>query len=364
MQMKLFRPVADFLGADGAMWIAFCFLLGADTACHHPERFTPPPSTGIEILSEYDIPLPDVVGAVGMATNDDGRLFILDSSGPFYLYLIDLNHRAVSQKFGRAGDGPGELSGPESLQLVREPTPHLWVMQANRRLMTSYDITAAPVFSRAQRFESRIPIFGAIMLPSGMVVSGAIRNGGALTAGDSTFHSQRPWGKAPYLPEELPPVLVFNANWAFVAANPKATKIAAVFLFAAEIQVIDTTGTVLRRIRPAKGVGHPNLLSPKFNTTFASLASDIAYLAVAASDSTVVAVYCGCQGRVLRAGTGPTHIQIYRWDGSLIGDVVIPKHITNIAVSRDGHTIYYVANTPEPTVTVLTVGYRPNGEHH
>lgn len=361
--MKPAASAAQRFRRNGTKVAAIFTLLAATTACHHSESARPLRSGDLKILSRYDIPLPDVVDAIGIASNDDGRLFILDSSGPFYLYLVDLNRRAVTGKFARAGEGPGELSGPESLQLVRDPTPHLWIMEPNRRLMIRFDITADPVFSGAVRFESRIPIFKALMLPSGLVVSGAIRNGAALTAGDSTFHSQRPWGKAPYLPEDLPPVLVFDANWAYSAANPQQSKVATAFKFAAEIQIIDSTGRTLNRIFIPNGVGHPNIVSPRFNTNFVNDTSDIAYLAIAASDSTIVAVYCGCHGRLRYAEAGPLQVQIYRWDGTLVGTDTVNKHITSVAVSPDGHTVYYVANSPDPTLTVLNVRFQSNEIH-
>lgn len=342
--------------------LSITLLLLSAGACAHPDQKHLTSPSAIEVLSEYQIALPEIDGVRGMAIPDTERLYILDSDGPYYLHVVDLRRRMEVQKFGREGEGPGELAGPESLQLVQQPTPHIWVMQANRRLMSSYDIADKPLFREAVRFESRTPIMKALMLRSGMVVSGAIRNGGALTAGDSTFHRQRPWGAAPYRPEELSPVQVFDANWAYLATDPAETRIVAAFRFAAEIQVMDTAGTVLHRIIPANGVGHPNTVSPPFNFNFLNDTSDIAYVAVAASERLIVAVYCGCHGRVRRAETGPAYLQVYRYDGTLVGIQEIRKHVTGVAISQDGQTIYYSADSPEPAITVLKVRYTSDSE--
>jgi hypothetical protein len=271
--------------------------------------------------------------------------------------LLDGRTGRAIARFGRDGEGPGELTMPYNFKLTAGADPKLWVLQPNIHLLTGYDLSRDPKFVGSIRFSGKTAATDALLLRSGLLTTGPIRDSAIVTAGDSNLARPRRWGHAPYLPADLPPVLVFDANDLVMAANRTQDRVAVAFKYASELEVLDTNGVVIKEWKiPGSAVPRVRQRNAK-PVTFDRDLSRVAVTSIAASDSEVVVANCLCDGKKAWEEAGTRRIEFYRWDGTPMGHIPFAKPVGAVAISGDGHTVYVATNQPEPQIVVFTVKY-------
>jgi hypothetical protein len=292
-----------------------------------------------------------------MKVSGTGQLVILDRSAP-HLTIFDPARNRIISRLGTTGDGPGELRSPHYLDWVGGSRSTVWVLQANRRRFTRFDLVDSS--TQDLTFTTPEALDGAAMLPQGMIAIGTFTDSGAIHQGDSSFNGPlRQLGRAPYRPEDLPPVPIFDANRASFSVNPARSVLAVGYRYAPYVQVVDTSGHLIANWSRPNGVGEPRISFPGSQLpTFSSDSSIVAYTHIASWDGGVFAAYCGCIGSSLSEHDSLT-IDIFAIGRGYVGSIKAPAPLRAMAASHDGSRLFVAADRPEPVVLSITVRGNP-----
>jgi hypothetical protein len=306
--------------------------------------------SNLTILATRSLATPEFYMISRLLVTPGGNLVILDASAP-YLTVFDPNRDSMVYQQGETGEGPGELIGPSGLDIAAAPDSGFWVMEGSRRRWTFFDPAGLRI--RSVTFSSKAAALDAVLLPSGMIVSGIADGPGSVFAGDTTLDANLNWlGVAPYRKADFPEVRLVD-NRARLAVDPSRQRIAIAFRYAPEIQVVSAQGELLHRWHRPGGIGEPRTAYPGSQSpTFSSDSSDHAYHAVAAWEGGVVAAYCGCQGHQ-RMSLDSMWIDAFTWEDGYLGSFRAPGPIRAMAINPGGSKLYLALNSPEPTILEL-----------
>src|SRR5690606_5868896 len=114
--------------------------------------------------------------------------------------------------------------------------------------------------------------------------------------------------------------------------------VAIAFFYSPELQFIGREGNVLQRWQHPDGIGQPRVNENSPSPDFDVDRSDLGFLRIAASERTIVSVYCGCLGSA-RDSTD-LRLVVHSWDGTYIGEARVPYYISALAVASDGKRVF------------------------
>jgi hypothetical protein len=295
----------------------------------------------------------DVGRIRGFAVMGDSTLALLDGTPPF-IKLYRQSDAAMLHQFGELGDGPGEMRDPHHLTVSWSAPAGAWELRAyepNMRRLTHWQ------FADSLRFVERVLLEGlkvenVIVTANELFGSPLVATSGPLIRADGlSFARDAALGMAPYRPDDFSPVMVFDANRHAVAVGGGPGRIAAAYLFASEVQLINTSdGTVTRWFHPqARSAPVPDEWP---NPGFSVDSSTISFVAVGGSRAGVVAAYCGCLGAKL--GHHAIELIMLDWSGRPQGSVMVAGGVKGVDLTEDGSGIWVAYNDPEPHAILVT----------
>lgn len=310
---------------------------------------TQPPGSGTVTVGEIRVLSTPMFGRIrGIEVTTDGQLVILDSRIAPYVTVYHVSGDSVVARLGNSGEGPGELLSPDRIDLSPGTPQDLWVLQANRRILTRFKLGPQPTADLAVQFQSRYALDAAAMTDRGLLALGNFTDSGAAFIGDSQFSNPRGLGTAPYRPEDLPAVRVFDANRA--SFDRLDDRFAIAYRYAPQIQVLDVSGEHIAQFRSPVEVGRARKAFAESRIpNFSSDSSDIAFTQVALSEIGVFATFCGCRGSTL-GNRDSLDVHFYDWNAGFQGLLKVPAPVTAMAVSRDGSRLYIATELPDPTI--------------
>ncbi|MFQ5691158.1 MAG: BF3164 family lipoprotein [Gemmatimonadota bacterium] len=289
----------------------------------------------------------------------DSLLVVADVRLDPYLVLVDLASGRAVRRFGASGDGPGELRAPSSLGLSEGPEPYLRVFDTGQQRVSWLDLRApgaSPRLVRELPLHVGPPVFGLVEADGGLVAAGGFGAEYTLLVLDSVGRVlARERADPPFDSEALRRVWGDRMlNQADLAAAPSGTRLALAYT---EVNRIDlfrsASGPYISVAGPRPTEPHYEIGEDGFRFLFDR--HERAYFGVAATDSFVYALFCGCVqgtpgGPDLSAWTWPRRIHVFDWDGNFVGELTLDRGVTAIGVSAADSTLWGAFTDPVPGI--------------
>lgn len=352
----MFKLAKYALGATAvAAWLAFALSPkdgprpqpGAPQLDHAPLSVRP--LDGEVILRRDELGLPARIEVVGE------HLVIVDRGGGPSLHAL---HRPSGRfaSFGRAGEGPGEFTGPWGL----DPVPgrsSVWVFDIALQRLTRVDLgPAGPVSALREsptvRFRSPAPVTGAVRLEEGGWLAAGLFPDGRLGRFDDAGRYLGARGRVPGSGPELPSELAQHAYHGPVAVRPDRRRVALASLRAGRIEIHDPATGAVRlaavpfAFEPRVGVrerrGRPTLVARP----------DVryGYVGLAAGPERLYALFSGrTPGGHERPSSGE-HVHVFDWDGRFLEALGLRADALALAVDEQAGDLYAVSHEPTPAL--------------
>jgi hypothetical protein len=135
-----------------------------------------------------------------------------------------------------------------------------------------------------------------------------------------------------------------DLNHSVFAASPDGRHMALAYEYSSRIDLLDGAGAYvgfLRGPRATNSLKYRLVTDPKLGheRALVSMASDAAYLDLAATNDRLYALFAGCPGQCAYTGT---QIHVFRWTGELVGQFAVDRTLVRIAVSPEDGVLYGV----------------------
>ena len=266
------------------------------------------------------------------------------------LHVAVLNRTTgeILHQFGRHGAGPGEFLDPMWAVPVSEKPPSVWLYDFQNRRFTLLDLGEP---GRPSRWQTRRMDLGLsvtqLMRAGGRYVANGLFPDFTLLVTDTLGTPEaRIRADPPFGPRAVPHPdgrRVLNRN--FMAADPGGRRFVLAYQFRSRLDFFTARG---ERYGTVRG---PRSTKPSFRVEGQRFLwnddNEMAFQSVTATKRYVYALFCGCRVDEERAGN---LIQIFRWDGAYVGELVLDHQILTLAVDESDQILYGGIEEPFPGV--------------
>jgi hypothetical protein len=254
-----------------------------------------------------------------------------------HLARFDRRNFRLIGRDGPDGTGMGQLHEPTCITPNLDDDDHVWVFDRTRSVLTSLRIDG-----RSEDIVREIPLPG---LPRATLCA-AWSNGRIvlhsyfpdfLATTDSVGGARKSLGVPPPYDHD-------NLNTSVFARSPSGARMALAYNYSTRLDLFDATGKRYASLRGPHATNEVRYAmddrSGLGNRALVSNQSETAYFALAATEHFLYAVYAGCAGG--HCLWGGRHLQIFRWDGTLVRELAVDRWVKMIAVTPDDAVLYGV----------------------
>lgn len=295
-----------------------------------------------------------------------GALVIIDAAADSAILAIDRDTGHVLFARGRRGKGPGEFSGPWSIDADVSDEKAFWIYDLELRRLTRMDL-ASERTSHPNRHTIALAPPGALTAPHWLADHSLISPGffthDRLVVMDSTGRAIRFFGETPPGTESAPVPVRQHAYQSSAALDPARRRVALVTRHADRLDVYSTAGAHLAANE------RPFSFEPVYTVGQGArgpiLATDeslrFGYIDVAASRDFIFALYSGRtrEGFPGRANFGE-YVHVYDWGGHLQSVLHVEGDLIGIACDPVAPILYGIREDPEPAILRYTLPAMPS----
>lgn len=271
------------------------------------------------------------------------ELWVSDQFTDPHLSLISLETGEITQRFGPAGNKPGQFRHPDWISPASPERPGAWVYDFENRRMSLLGVLDDG--NIIVHNEVDLQINRSVEQPlwiGSQIIGNGIFPDHSLVVMDS--HGQPVLeidADPPYTPETVPHTTGRSIlNRTHLVANPSRTRLALVHQYKSRIDLFNSQGARYGIIRG------PRSTTPDFEIRdgrfFEGAHNEVAYGAAAATEQYVYALFCGCGEEV----PDKMYIHVFTWDGEFVSEIATDRPLGSIAISDDDRILY--GTTPYP----------------
>lgn len=287
----------------------------------------------------------------------DGRVVVTDyPSGGSAVHVFTAGSLRHVLSFGRLGDGPGEFRGPPSVLKAAEDGA-FWTYDGNQARLTLYRF--ADVQNGEFKGAEHIPLiverimYELAFLDRDRAVGLGLFSGGRFALVDLRTADIRFTGTLPASKDATPPHVVQNAYLGKLAAHPSGSRFALATAHGGIIEIYDGDGSLLHSADTPFPFepdyqAEPGGNGPRMARGFLNRGG---YVGLDATQDFIFALFSGrAQGHFLSSYRDAEYLHVLDWEGNLVRVFRFDRLVSDIAVSRDGNTLFAIVSDPEPAV--------------
>ncbi len=290
----------------------------------------------------------------------DPYLMVIDALSSPHVAVLNEETGAVASWIGRDGQGPREFRNPDVFYPADDDPNAAWVHDFANRRLSLVRVDDEGQAEIAEEFEIRInqDIEYPAWTRGGRIVATAIGN-------NATLLFMNRHGEVlsqislmePFSEEDMPHATGrYMLNRAVMAVRPNGDNMVVGYYSAIDFVILDPDGTPVTRFRG------PKVIEARFHLAdgrfFWDDGSQFAYARLLATDSHILAYYCGCAFWLpTSAGESPSsaarpELHVFTWDGEFVGEYYLPADVlgSTLAVGSDGRTLFGGIEDPYPRV--------------
>lgn len=290
--------------------------------------------------------------AMGLATIGDFVVIADRSSNP-HIRVLSLRDGAVRSRALEHGDGPMEVMDVSQLEVQRVRGDTAWLSGADLPARRGFELLLRPdgVLGslRVDSITHPVPngVLQRFLTPSGALLFGAMTRALLVRIDTARRRVEFLDGMLPHDATAFPTARgLADANWRRAARRPSTGEIAVAYEHAARLDLFDPAGRWRRTVVTPRAPTLAFQLDPSNQAVIWQARDQLGFVDIAAADSLIFALYCGCGHRAL----GARLIQVYRWDGTFVREYQVDHLVYKIAVPPDARRLVGVTLVPEPVV--------------
>lgn len=280
-----------------------------------------------------------------------GRLAIIgDQLTSPHVIVADVNTGAVVSRIGPHGSGEGQMLDAESLDVLGD-TIYAMDSRSLRLSLITFAESGQAVLSSQVRLPTQVPYptHQAWSVPSGVILSGPYADMGLaiLDTVRRTLVRVRvalPYDSTSFATRGRRQLV----NTRAAAVSPGSRRIVAAYQYAPRVDIYRADGRLQRTILgPRAAQAHFDEKQIDGKTRYANH-SLMAYVDVAATETYIYALFCGCQP----VSHFATRIDVFTWEGRYVGEHFLDRGVYRLAVFPGDSVLVAATWTPIPGVGV------------
>lgn len=287
-------------------------------------------------------------GDITTITPHGDVLLVSDKHRSPHIAILDQASGRVLTRFGRQGEGPTEFISPRAAHVVPDSVGTVEIFDFQNRRLSRIAISPPSQARVTGTLPFRIDVSVTHPVVYGdHYISNGVFADHSLVVLDTTGVARRYLVTAPpFSPDELAhPTGRRLINRTFLASAERGRKLVLAYQFASMLDFVNLEDGTFTRVEG------PYETEPQFHVErerfFWEDQNEMAYWSVQATSSRVYALFCGCP---MSDNAPPTQLQVYDWQGELIGVLKFDHKISTFAVSPDDTTIWAYFETPVPRI--------------
>ncbi len=284
------------------------------------------------------------IGRADALVTTDRYLWIADGNGDPFLHLVDLQSGAVSQSFGRRGDGPGDYRGARPIFVDPDASDGVIVYDGPLRRLTRLRADAAGG-AQVGRITT---LAGLVPIPRRL---GALGSGYVGWLADSAPR----WvildaDATPIRYSDGPLVGPVDVHWQqrvnasstlSICGRPDGSGFAVAYGSAGRIELYDSLATLLGLAAVPDSSDGDFVTVEGFGSELRWRNARYFYGGCAATDRFLFALYSGKpEGKPEEMNWGGSTVQVFDWKGHLISMLRLPVAMAEIAIDRSGVLLF------------------------
>ena len=283
----------------------------------------------------------------------DDFLVVGDQFATPHLIIIDRATGKIAHRIGRTGKGPGEFTVPWLVLKTSSSPPLAKVVDTGNRRITHIAFRGPafePEIVEEIRFEALESLRDIVPLKDGRVLLQGLYVDYTFVVTDRAGKRlKRLYADPPFREQDMPlPHGRMMLNDGRLVGQPDGPRFALAYLSTNRIDFFAGPSG------PYFSVSGPHDTETRYHAEgdrfFWDEGDERAYVDIAASNDYVYALFCGCTHRALRDGQFPTRIHVFTWNGRFVGELVLDKGITALAVSDNDESIWGAFQDPVPLI--------------
>lgn len=269
------------------------------------------------------------------------RLWVVDAGGDPFLHTIDAGTGQVILSFGRRGEGPGDFESIMWLQPSRHDPKGVVAFDVRLRRLTEIgvDSSGSPAVGRIIQLPNSPRPRRVVRFGDGYL--GWLSEPGPRWVLFDDEGLEATYVDGPLVgPEAAPFKERMNASSALtICAKPDGSRFAVLYVSAGRIELHDSMAAFVGLAEVPDSTN--GSFEQQRNGDLRWNGSRYFYSACAATDRYFFALFSGQEeGPAAEVTWAGDMVEVYRWDGVLVGQISLSTRVVRIAIDQLGSTLY------------------------
>ncbi len=305
-------------------------------------------------LQARSMPDAPVLGLPMGISVTDSILIIIDPYSDRAVQILSRVDGSRLAALGPRGEGPGEMVGAWSADVIGGNHPAVRVLDINLQRLSVFDLSTYRL-REVVSVEGLGTITDHAELPGGTIAAIGSFEGGRIAFLTPSGLLQRFGGSIPEAIGEVPLPVLLHAYQAYLEPSPDRQKLVIVTRHAGWLEIYTSDGELRTR------VSGPFEFEPKFTVgqgldgPVMRMARELrfGYMDVATTDSRIFALFSGRLNGVFGSeAVYGRHVHVFDWEGNLVEVLELSGDTFAIAVDENGSQMYAIEHLPEPRILV------------
>lgn len=271
-------------------------------------------------------------------------LLVADSRMPPAISVVNLDDGNVMARFGRVGEGPGEIVYPNLLALAPHQPLSLRIYDRGNSRLVEFALddlnSVRPTRHVLQTASGAVQQL--LQTAGGFIAGGSFRDAVLLVLDSNATNAVDRIGEPPISREEHPEAWAYQANRYFLTPHPSREIVALAYVMQSRIAVYSFDGKMLWASEGPVPVPPPTAETPPWRMVYRHLAATESYIyAIHVYDE---------RNNIARVPLGASRIHVFTWQGDFVAELAVDRELSCIAVSPDDALLYGAVTNPYPLV--------------
>lgn len=277
-----------------------------------------------------------------------GSLLVTDRLMSPHLAVVDLRSGSVVRRFGRDGRGPREFRDPAWMLPVDGAGAQAWVydFQNRRFVRVSLDAPRGSEVLEEVRLDAGYSLESPVWTERGIISNGLFPDFTLLLVDSTARPLARMSTRPPFDARRIShPTGRRFLNRNFMAVDPARRRLALAYQYESRLDFLTAEGIRYGTVTPPRRTqARWRIAGDRF---FWDEDNETAYVAAAASDRYVYALFCGCRDSEKRL---PRQVHVFTWSGDLVAELALDREVLELTVAPDDSHLYGAIMEPVPVV--------------